>query len=164
MNKIKRYEIVKVQSKTKEIDGEQAIVMWLDDDYEIAKIYLPDLGKYTETKFEQLTTVGKQVKDSYFKGHRYEISSDLIDESDMQFFEGVIRIPDSFWKVLIISKESIETTKVELQTWKSGIEGLVIKVPLSLILNKELIESCLSNYYKNESWKWVEGPDSMSFR
>jgi hypothetical protein len=94
-----------------------------------------------------------------------EISYDLIMENDMRFVEGTYRLQDGEWKVFIFIKESELTGVVAKNSkWSSGVSGIVIRVPPSYCLNKQSVETLLSECLNVSAWIEVKGPDSLQIR
>lgn len=98
-----------------------------------------------------------------------EISFDLIMEDDMGFIEGVFRVNQGNWQVLIVSKlplKNRDVLNVEIRSteWPNGIAGLDIVVPQSFNLNKQSIKEVMSGWLGVKVWDEVVGPDSMQLR
>ncbi|HZZ71061.1 MAG TPA: hypothetical protein VFE24_02345 [Pirellulales bacterium] len=94
-----------------------------------------------------------------------EISYDLIMDEDMPFVEGTYRINGGDWQVFIFIKESEVTGVVAKNSnWSSGVSGIVIRVPPSYCLNKQSVETLLSEFLDVSAWIEVKGPDSMQLR
>ena len=93
-----------------------------------------------------------------------EISYDLVMDDDMAFCEGCYRIGGGVWDVAIFSKRPIETYSWQAGTWKSGVSGIVVLVPLTMRLNMTTIEGLLSGILGVGTWERVRGPDSMELR
>ncbi len=98
-----------------------------------------------------------------------EISFDLVMEDDMDFIEGVFRVNQGEWQVLIASKRPLQKTEVqniEIRSteWPNGIAGLDIIVPLSFNLNKQSLKEVMSEWLGVKIWDEVDGPDSMQLR
>ncbi|QDU60275.1 hypothetical protein Pan216_11140 [Planctomycetes bacterium Pan216] len=95
---------------------------------------------------------------------RGEISYDLVMEDDMSFVEGVYRLPNDEWSVLVVSKDPVEQVVSKVCKWDSGRAGVCISFPESTNLNKHLVEEFLSDLVGVEGWDEVRGPDSMDLR
>ncbi len=93
-----------------------------------------------------------------------EISYDLVMKKDMGFVEGSYRLDDGNWRVFIFSKASIQGTEIQTCRWTSGIEGIVVRVPESVRLNKQVVEQIMSESLKVKEWREIPGPDSMQLR
>lgn len=93
-----------------------------------------------------------------------EISYDLLMEDDMSFVEGSYRVANGNWQVFIFRKDPVERAEVTAGRWSSGVTGVFIRVPLSVRLNKEVVQQMMSERLKVDSWHEVHGPDSMQLR
>jgi hypothetical protein len=93
-----------------------------------------------------------------------EISFDLVMRDDMEFIEGVFRVPLGDWQVFIIKKSPVRDTEIAPSNWSSGASGVVINVPQSVTLNGHLAKTVLTSWSGVDSWDEVRGPDSMQLR
>ena len=93
-----------------------------------------------------------------------ELSYDLVMDDDVEFVEGSYRLQDGDWHVFIISKRPVERVEIKSSQWASGVSGLFIRIPLSMKLNKQVVEQLMSEQLKVGAWHEVRGPDSMQLR
>jgi hypothetical protein len=92
-----------------------------------------------------------------------EISYDLVMD-DMDFVEGVFRLPGGEWQVVIVSKGPVTTPEVRPDRWESGAAGFVVTYPEGDLLDKMAVEDVLGRAAGVSRWVEVRGPDSMSLR
>ncbi len=90
-----------------------------------------------------------------------EISYDLVMDDDMPFVEGTYRLPDSEWKVVIVSRRDVSEPEVVPQVWDSGVIGVFVRFPQSQRLNKIAVQHVLSEALGVTEWIEVRGPDSI---
>lgn len=95
---------------------------------------------------------------------RGEISYDLVMEAEMEFVEGVYRLEQGVWHVFVISKAPVDTAQKSSSQWDSGCNGIVIRLPQSVQLNKETVENVMSQMLEVDGWDETTGPDSMQLR
>jgi hypothetical protein len=93
-----------------------------------------------------------------------EISYDLVMEDDMDFVEGTYRIGDGDWRVFVTNRAAIDRAEVSSFRWLSGVTGVVLRVPQSGRLNKQVVEWLLSEWLGVSEWREVRGPDSIQIR
>ncbi len=93
-----------------------------------------------------------------------EISYDLVMEEDMSFIEGTFRVDGGDWQVIIANKEPIPEITCTPTEWESGVCGVVVRVPEQIVLNANVVERILSEWFHVDMWKQVRGPDSMALR
>lgn len=93
-----------------------------------------------------------------------EISYDLVMKDEMDFVEGSYRLQDGEWQVFIVSKAPLERPEMTPCHWASGVAGIVIRLPLFVRLNKQVVEQMMSEWLGVKEWQEVRGPDSMQLR
>ena len=95
-----------------------------------------------------------------------EISYDLVMDDDMAFVEGTYRLRGGEWQVFIFlaKTEPVRTPSFRFTTWRSGVAGVVYRVPAGQALNKRSVRRFLSEALEVEAWSEVRGPDSMTLR
>ena len=96
-----------------------------------------------------------------------EISFDLVMTDDMEFVEGTYRLPGSKWQVFIFGPGYSGRKPVvnPAARWESGITGVHVQWPESgSKLNKDSVQSILSEALGVTEWEEVRGPDSMKLR
>jgi hypothetical protein len=168
MKKTNRLDIVKTSSDEKyraDFHDQEAIVIWIDNDYSIAKLFFDKLDKYIDMPLKELTRTNKKAEECSLLGDSYEISSDLILSDDMEFFEGTFRIPGEFWKIILVHKgDDIEEVVSKKYHWETGIEAIEVNFPECKKVNLDIIINVLGKYYPGKKWELVHGPDSMTFR
>ncbi len=165
---MKRYDIIQISEKSTfypKYQGLIATILWVDEYYQTAIVFLSKYTKYISISMTDLIPTDMKDSPQNFLGQHYEVSSDLVLDDDMSFFEGMIRLPNEFWKVLILRKsDDIRKPEYQEGIWDSGIKGLEIVVDKNFIINSNTIESLLIAYYQINKWQWIQGPDSMVFR
>jgi hypothetical protein len=101
----------------------------------------------------------------YFVGTREnetitgEISYDLVMKDEMSFVEGTYRVDGGDWQVVIASRSRVSGASVRESRWASGVAGVVIKLPRTERLNRDVVERLLSEFLGVTSWREVRGPD-----
>lgn len=97
---------------------------------------------------------------------RAEISYDLVMEDDMEFVEGVYRLPGGPWQVFIVSAfgRNVLEPQVVPQRWESGVSGVLVHLPRSTSINAPTVERTLSKSLGVSEWVLVRGPDSIELR
>ena len=93
-----------------------------------------------------------------------EISYDLVMDDEMPFVEGTYRLAGEDWQVFIFTRRDVDEPAISDSTWHSGITGLHIAFPRSVILNQTVVESLLGDHLGVDAWCVVRGPDSMVLR
>jgi len=93
-----------------------------------------------------------------------EISYDLVMEDDMKFVEAAFRLENAEWQVIVVSKRDVPTTVITPCRWQSGVSGLVVRVPRSTRLNRQVVGEILARSLGVETLREVRGPDYMSLR
>ena len=93
-----------------------------------------------------------------------DICYDLLMEDDMDFIEGTFRLPGSDWKVFIVMKRQVSRPDIAETEWANGASGLIITVPVSLQLNKQILEYEMGKHLGVARWHETRGSDSMSLR
>ena len=95
---------------------------------------------------------------------RGEISYDLVMVDEMDFVEGVYRLPGGDWQVVIASHYDVAAPEVLPQLWTSGATGVSIRFPRLQRLDRTAVEQALSASLGVWEWVVVRGPDSMQLR
>jgi hypothetical protein len=97
---------------------------------------------------------------------RAEISYDLVMDDDMEFVEGMYRLPGGDWQVVIVSAfdRDVPEPQVDRQQWESGMSGVFVRLPRADRINAATVERVLSAALGVSEWVWVRGPDSMQLR
>ncbi|WP_226703809.1 hypothetical protein [Microbulbifer elongatus] len=115
------------------------------------------------TCFEQdLTSLASHAEERMFLGSSYQISSDLVLDEDMQFFDGTFRTPGEFWgPIEVFKSEDIGCPKLEIRQCPNGLIAMVGRMPENQPLNLCTIIECLQSLYPGSDWQQVNGPDSM---
>lgn len=94
-----------------------------------------------------------------------EISYDLVMNDNMSFIEGMYRLPNREWQVVIVYRKEVEKVEIVPQIWQSGATGVVIYFPMTgLPINQTNVQYYLSNTTGVTKWIEVCGPDSMKLR
>lgn len=97
---------------------------------------------------------------------RAEISYDLVLDDDMEFIEGTYRLPGQDWQVFIVSafQRDVPDSQIEPQRWRSGVTGVLLRIPRAEKINEGTVERLLSEALHVSEWTRVQGPDSMQLR
>ena len=97
---------------------------------------------------------------------RAQISFDLLMEDTMSFVEGTFRLPGRDWQVFIFGPDGGVTHPVVRTDghWESGMTGVHVKWPRSVLLNKDAVLRLLSEQLGVTEWEEVRGPDSLMLR
>lgn len=100
-----------------------------------------------------------------------EISYDLVMDDAVPFIEGTFRLDGGPWQVIVISREYRNSGEPPMDrhtmtrcTWDSGVMGVFARVPVSMRLNKQVVEELLGHFLGVEEWIEGQGPDSMNLR
>lgn len=93
-----------------------------------------------------------------------EISYDVVMDDDVEFVEGTYRLPRTEWSVFVTLRRDISGPVVKPVTWGSGVAGVNLICPQSLILNEDTVQSLLGDALGVDEWEVVRGPDSMTLR
>lgn len=94
-----------------------------------------------------------------------EISFDLKMKDEMDFVEGVYRLPEQDWRIFIFIRRPIAHPQIKADIkWESGAIGINVFFPKNDRLNKAIALQLLSGYLGVSEWREVKGPNSMNLR
>ena len=121
--------------------------------------------KYFECFEQDLTSLACFREEGLFLGSDYQVSSDLVLDDDMGFFEGTFRTPGAFWGLVLVHKSpDVQESKITKYLWSNGLTTIEGDVPERQPLNLHRIMEILKSFYPDSDWQHVRGPDSMILR
>ena len=121
--------------------------------------------KFFECFEPDLTSLAGFGEENLFLGSDYQVSSDLVLDDDMGFFEGTFRIPNAFWGLVLVHKSAdIQEQVINKYQWPNGLTTIEGDVPKNRPLNLDRIIEILKSFYSDSDWQLVNGPDSMILR
>ena len=108
-----------------------------------------------------LVTLGAMDDPANHRGVRAEISFDCVETEDSCHEEGCFRLPGQFWGVFVVEKQAVPALEYEVETWRSGVEGVHVLVPSDTRVDEAFLLGAMAQACSVESWAVVWGPNSM---
>ncbi len=174
--KFQRFErvLIATDSRGDRFEGQQGTIIWCDPPWLnlrthtwsqwIYCVHIAAMDCYPNELESHLLTTGEFDDERSQLGTGYEISFDTVIDDENDTVEGTYRLPGQLWAVFVFMNEEVPALEHSIGTWKSGVTGLGVKVPVDTRISKEFMIKVMSDVFGSADWVVVSGPASFVMR